>query len=51
MFSIFILTHNEEIDIAACIESACLSDDVQEVCDRVGDKQVSGQKFSGTLSR
>jgi hypothetical protein len=24
---------------------------VQEVCDRVGDKQVSGQKFSGTLSR
>jgi glycosyltransferase involved in cell wall biosynthesis len=28
MFSIFILTHNEEIDIAACIESALLSDDV-----------------------
>jgi glycosyltransferase involved in cell wall biosynthesis len=28
MFSIFILTHNEEIDIAACIESASLSDDV-----------------------
>ncbi len=27
MFSIFILTHNEEIDIAACIESALLSDD------------------------
>lgn len=28
MFSIYILTHNEEIDIAACIESAQLSDDV-----------------------
>ncbi|PSB20620.1 glycosyltransferase family 2 protein [Phormidesmis priestleyi ULC007] len=28
MFSIYILTHNEEIDIAACIESALLSDDV-----------------------
>ncbi|MBE9178397.1 glycosyltransferase family 2 protein [Oculatella sp. LEGE 06141] len=28
MFSIYILTYNEEIDIAACIESAMLSDDV-----------------------
>jgi glycosyltransferase involved in cell wall biosynthesis len=28
MFSIYILTHNEELDIAACIESALLSDDV-----------------------
>lgn len=28
MFSIYILTHNEEIDIAACIESAMLSDDI-----------------------
>jgi hypothetical protein len=28
MFSIYILTHNEEIDIAGCIESALLSDDV-----------------------
>ena len=28
MFSIYILTHNEEIDIAACIESAQLSDDI-----------------------
>lgn len=27
MFSIYILTYNEEIDIAACIESALLSDD------------------------
>lgn len=38
MFSIFILTHNEEIDIAACIESASVSDDVIVVdsfsCDR-----------------
>lgn len=28
MFSIYILTHNEELDIASCIESALLSDDV-----------------------
>lgn len=28
MFSIYILTYNEETDIAACIESALLSDDV-----------------------
>ena len=28
MISIFILTHNEEIEIAACIESALQSDDV-----------------------
>ncbi|ARV62231.1 glycosyltransferase [Nostocales cyanobacterium HT-58-2] len=28
MFSIYILTYNEEIDIAACIESAMLSDDI-----------------------
>lgn len=28
MFSIYILTHNEELDIAACIESALYSDDV-----------------------
>jgi glycosyltransferase involved in cell wall biosynthesis len=28
MFSIYILTYNEELDIAACIESAMLSDDV-----------------------
>jgi glycosyltransferase involved in cell wall biosynthesis len=28
MFSIYILTHNEELDIGACIESALLSDDI-----------------------
>lgn len=28
MFSIYILTYNEELDIAACIESALLSDDI-----------------------
>ncbi|HEY9647907.1 MAG TPA: glycosyltransferase family 2 protein [Chroococcidiopsis sp.] len=28
MFSIYILTYNEELDIAACIESAMLTDDV-----------------------
>jgi glycosyltransferase involved in cell wall biosynthesis len=28
MFSIYILTYNEEVDIAACIESAMLSDDI-----------------------
>ena len=28
MFSIYILTYNEELDIAACLESAFLSDDI-----------------------
>ncbi|MFM7439596.1 MAG: glycosyltransferase, partial [Snowella sp.] len=28
MLSVYILTHNEEIDIADCIESALLSDDI-----------------------
>ncbi|MEL6319024.1 MAG: glycosyltransferase family 2 protein [Cyanobacteria bacterium J06626_14] len=41
MFSIYILTYNEEIDIAACIESALLSDDVVVIdsysCDRTVD--------------
>lgn len=38
MFSIYILTYNEELDIAACIESALLSDEIIVVdsfsCDR-----------------
>ncbi|TVQ07605.1 MAG: glycosyltransferase family 2 protein [Leptolyngbya sp. DLM2.Bin27] len=38
MFSIFILTHNEERDIAACIESALLSDDVIVVDSCSGDR-------------
>lgn len=41
MISIVILTHNEELDIAACIESAMVSDDVTVVdsfsCDRTLD--------------
>ncbi len=40
MFSIFILTHNEEIDIAACIESALLSDDVIVVDSLSHDRTV-----------
>ncbi len=40
MFSIFILTHNEEIDIAACIESALLSDDVIVVDSLSDDRTV-----------
>jgi glycosyltransferase involved in cell wall biosynthesis len=40
MFSIFILTHNEEIDIAACIESAMLSDDVIVVDSLSSDRTV-----------
>jgi glycosyltransferase involved in cell wall biosynthesis len=40
MFSIFILTHNEEIDIAACIESALLSDDVIVVDSFSSDRTV-----------
>lgn len=40
MFSIYILTYNEEIDIAACIESALLSDDVIVVDSFSGDRTV-----------
>lgn len=40
MFSIYILTHNEEIDIADCIESALLSDDVVVVDSFSSDRTV-----------
>ncbi len=45
MFSIFILTHNEERDIAACIESALLSDDVIVVdsCSRDRTQAIATQ--------
>lgn len=40
MFSIYILTYNEEIDIAACIESALLSDDIIVVDSLSTDRTV-----------
>jgi glycosyltransferase involved in cell wall biosynthesis len=40
MISIYILTYNEEIDIAACIESAMLSDDVIVVDSVSSDRTV-----------
>ena len=40
MFSIYILTYNEEIDIAACIESALLSDDIVVVDSFSSDRTV-----------
>lgn len=40
MFSIYILTYNEELDIAACIESALLSDDVVVVDSYSSDRTV-----------
>ena len=40
MFSIYILTYNEELDIAACIESAQLSDDVIVVDSISSDRTV-----------
>lgn len=40
MLSIYILTHNEEIDIADCIESALLSDDVIVVDSFSDDRTV-----------
>ncbi len=40
MFSIYILTYNEEIDIAACIESAMLSDDIIVVDSLSRDRTV-----------
>ncbi|MBD1822575.1 glycosyltransferase family 2 protein [Cyanobacteria bacterium FACHB-DQ100] len=41
MFSIFILTHNEEVEIAACIESALLSDDVVVVDSYSDDRTMA----------
>lgn len=40
MFSIYILTYNEEIDIAACIESAMLSDDIIVVDSYSSDRTI-----------
>lgn len=40
MFSIYILTYNEEIDIADCLESALLSDDVVVVDSCSGDRTL-----------
>jgi glycosyltransferase involved in cell wall biosynthesis len=40
MFSIYILTYNEELDIAACIESAMLSDDIIVVDSCSSDRTV-----------
>lgn len=40
MFSIYILTYNEEIDIAACIESALVSDDIIVVDSLSTDRTV-----------
>lgn len=40
MISIYILTYNEEIDIAACIESAMLSDDVIVVDSVSSDRTI-----------
>lgn len=40
MFSIYILTHNEELDIAACLESALLSDDIIVVDSYSSDRTV-----------
>ncbi|WP_353258412.1 glycosyltransferase family 2 protein [Prochlorothrix hollandica] len=38
MFSIYILTHNEEVDIGACLESAALCDDIVVVDSCSGDR-------------
>lgn len=40
MFSIYILTYNEEIDIAACIESAMLSDEIIVVDSFSSDRTI-----------
>ncbi|HAC63137.1 MAG TPA: glycosyltransferase [Cyanothece sp. UBA12306] len=40
MFSIYILTHNEEVDIAACIESAMFSDDIIIVDSYSSDRTI-----------
>jgi glycosyltransferase involved in cell wall biosynthesis len=40
MFSVYILTYNEEIDIAACIESAQMSDDIIVIDSCSSDRTV-----------
>lgn len=40
MFSIYILTYNEEIDIAACIESALLADEIIVVDSMSSDRTI-----------
>lgn len=40
MFSIYILTYNDEIDIAACIESAMLSDEIIVVDSLSSDRTI-----------
>ncbi|MEA5598956.1 glycosyltransferase family 2 protein [Rivularia sp. UHCC 0363] len=40
MITIYILTYNEELDIAACIESAMMSDDIIVVDSISGDRTV-----------
>lgn len=40
LFSIYVLTYNEEIDIAACLESALLSDDVIVIDSYSSDRTV-----------
>jgi glycosyltransferase involved in cell wall biosynthesis len=40
MFSVYILTYNEEIDIAACIESAQMSDDIIVIDSYSSDRTV-----------
>lgn len=47
MFSIYILTYNEELDIAACLDSALLSDDVIVVDSFSSDRTVEiAQRYS-----
>ncbi|GAB1544390.1 glycosyltransferase family 2 protein [Scytonema sp. NUACC21] len=45
MLSIYILTYNEELDIAACIESAMLSDDIIVVDSCSSDRTVEIASF------
>lgn len=44
MLSVYILTYNEELDIAACIESAMLSDDIIVVDSCSSDRTVERAK-------
>jgi glycosyltransferase involved in cell wall biosynthesis len=44
MLSVYILTYNEELDIAACIESAMLSDDIIVVDSCSSDRTVEKAK-------
>jgi len=51
MLSVYILTYNEELDIAACIESAMLSDDIIVVDSCSSDRTVEEESKKNLMMK